>query len=104
MGVANWPWLGHELWQRWCIEQRSLSAWDPAGSRDRYMLVTFEELPSAIKARCKVNHVMFMHELKNLRTAFDLLNLNRLVSGINNYGQGRNLFFFLGANNNYYNY
>jgi hypothetical protein len=42
---------------------------------------------------------MFMSELKNLqasglttlghalRTAFDLLNLNRLVSGIDNYGQ-----------------
>ncbi|XP_054647292.1 integrator complex subunit 6 isoform X4 [Dunckerocampus dactyliophorus] len=28
-----------------------------------------------------------------LRTAFDLLNLNRLVSGIDNYGQGRNPFF-----------
>ncbi|XP_059377427.1 integrator complex subunit 6-like isoform X3 [Carassius carassius] len=46
-----------------------------------------------------------MSELKNLqasgltslghalRAAFDLLNLNRLVSGIDNYGQGRNPFF-----------
>uniref|UniRef100_A0A2K6QIB2 Integrator complex subunit 6 n=2 Tax=Rhinopithecus roxellana TaxID=61622 RepID=A0A2K6QIB2_RHIRO len=46
-----------------------------------------------------------MNELKNLqaeglttlgqslRTAFDLLNLNRLVTGIDNYGQGRNPFF-----------
>ncbi|XP_067903169.1 integrator complex subunit 6 isoform X3 [Heterodontus francisci] len=46
-----------------------------------------------------------MNELKNLqatgltalgqvlRTSFDLLNLNRLVSGIDNYGQGRNPFF-----------
>ncbi|XP_061757671.1 integrator complex subunit 6 isoform X3 [Nerophis ophidion] len=53
----------------------------------------------------KENHATFMCELKNLqasglttlghalRTAFDLLNLNRLVSGIDNYGQGRNPFF-----------
>ncbi|XP_078067855.1 integrator complex subunit 6 isoform X3 [Mustelus asterias] len=46
-----------------------------------------------------------MNELKNLqatglttlgqalRASFDLLNLNRLVSGIDNYGQGRNPFF-----------
>ncbi|XP_032992883.1 integrator complex subunit 6-like isoform X2 [Lacerta agilis] len=46
-----------------------------------------------------------MNELKNLqsaglttfgqalRSSFDLLNLNRLVSGIDNYGQGRNPFF-----------
>ncbi|MEE6496688.1 hypothetical protein FKM82_002458 [Ascaphus truei] len=46
-----------------------------------------------------------MTELKNLqasglttlgqalRSSFDLLNLNRLVSGIDNYGQGRNPFF-----------
>ncbi|XP_074514076.1 integrator complex subunit 6 [Sebastes fasciatus] len=30
---------------------------------------------------------------QSLRTAFDLLNLNRLVTGIDNYGQGRNPFF-----------
>lgn len=51
-----------------------------------------------------------MNELKNLqasglttlgqalRSSFDLLNLNRLVSGIDNYGQVRNLslvFLFL---------
>ncbi|PKU39942.1 hypothetical protein llap_9757 [Limosa lapponica baueri] len=53
----------------------------------------------------KENHATFMNELKNLqaeglttlgqslRTAFDLLNLNRLVTGIDNYGQGRNPFF-----------
>ncbi|XP_063490371.1 integrator complex subunit 6-like isoform X12 [Symphalangus syndactylus] len=46
-----------------------------------------------------------MSELKNLqasglttlgqalRSSFDLLNLNRLISGIDNYGQGRNPFF-----------
>ncbi|KTG31770.1 hypothetical protein cypCar_00016460, partial [Cyprinus carpio] len=53
----------------------------------------------------KENHATFMSELKNLqasglttlghalRAGFDLLNLNRLVSGIDNYGQGRNPFF-----------
>lgn len=30
-----------------------------------------------------------------LRTAFDLLNLNRLVSGIDNYGQVFDLHFYL---------
>lgn len=54
---------------------------------------------SVLQAGWKENHATFMCELKNLqasglttlghalRTAFDLLNLNRLVSGIDNYGQ-----------------
>ncbi|RLW02436.1 hypothetical protein DV515_00007158 [Chloebia gouldiae] len=58
-----------------------------------------------MKAGWKENHATFMNELKNLqasglttlgqalRSSFDLLNLNRLVSGIDNYGQGRNPFF-----------
>ncbi|XP_018411946.1 PREDICTED: integrator complex subunit 6 [Nanorana parkeri] len=78
---------------------------DPASRGDRYMLVTLEEPPFGIKAGWKENHATFMNELKNLqavglttlgqalRTAFDLLNLNRLVTGIDNYGQGRNPFF-----------
>ncbi|XP_070265207.1 integrator complex subunit 6 isoform X3 [Myotis yumanensis] len=82
-----------------------LRARDPASRGDRYMLVTFEEPPYAIKAGWKENHATFMNELKNLqaeglttlgqslRTAFDLLNLNRLVTGIDNYGQGRNPFY-----------
>ncbi|XP_043835313.1 integrator complex subunit 6-like isoform X2 [Dromiciops gliroides] len=82
-----------------------LRARDPASRGDRYMLVTFEEPPYAIKAGWKENHATFMNELKNLqakglttlgqslKTAFDLLNLNRLVTGIDNYGQGRNPFF-----------
>uniref|UniRef100_G3T1Y2 Integrator complex subunit 6 n=1 Tax=Loxodonta africana TaxID=9785 RepID=G3T1Y2_LOXAF len=61
--------------------------------------------PVRMKAGWKENHATFMNELKNLqaeglttlgqslRTAFDLLNLNRLVTGIDNYGQGRNPFF-----------
>ncbi|XP_078403840.1 integrator complex subunit 6 isoform X1 [Cetorhinus maximus] len=82
-----------------------LRARDPASRGDRYMLVTFDEPPYGIKAGWKENHATFMNELKNLqatglttlgqalRTSFDLLNLNRLVSGIDNYGQGRNPFF-----------
>uniref|UniRef100_A0A8D2EXB3 VWFA domain-containing protein n=1 Tax=Theropithecus gelada TaxID=9565 RepID=A0A8D2EXB3_THEGE len=76
-----------------------LRARGPASRGDRYMLVTFEEPPYAIKAGWKENHATFMNELKNLqaeglrtlgqslRTAFDLLNLNRLVTGIDNYGK-----------------
>ncbi|XP_051876891.1 integrator complex subunit 6 isoform X2 [Pristis pectinata] len=82
-----------------------LRARDPASRGDRYMLVTFDEAPCGIKAGWKENHATFMNELKNLqatglttlgqalRASFDLLNLNRLVSGIDNYGQGRNPFF-----------
>ncbi|XP_072370308.1 integrator complex subunit 6 isoform X1 [Scyliorhinus torazame] len=82
-----------------------LRARDPASRGDRYMLVTFDDPPYGIKAGWKENHATFMNELKNLqavglstlgqslRTSFDLLNLNRLVTGIDNYGQGRNPFF-----------
>ncbi|KAM7418099.1 hypothetical protein PAMA_017643 [Pampus argenteus] len=82
-----------------------LRARDPASRGDRYMLVTFDDPPYGVKAGWKENHATFMCELKNLqasglttlghalRTAFDLLNLNRLASGIDNYGQGRNPFF-----------
>ncbi|OCT66071.1 hypothetical protein XELAEV_18042325mg [Xenopus laevis] len=82
-----------------------LRARDPASRGDRYMLVTYDEPPHCIKAGWKENHATFMNELKNLqasglttlgqalRSSFDLLNLNRLVSGIDNYGQGRNPFF-----------
>lgn len=82
-----------------------LRARDPASRGDRYMLVTYDEPPYCIKAGWKENHATFMNELKNLqatglttlgqalRSSFDLLNLNRLVSAIDNYGQGRNPFF-----------
>ncbi|XP_012934155.1 integrator complex subunit 6-like isoform X1 [Heterocephalus glaber] len=82
-----------------------LRARDPASRGDRYMLVTYDEPPYCIKVGWKENHATFMTELKNLqatglttlgqalRSSFDLLNLNRLISGIDNYGQGRNPFF-----------
>ncbi|EDV45929.1 integrator complex subunit 6 [Drosophila erecta] len=72
---------------------------------DRYMLLTFEEPPANVKAGWKENHATFMNELKNLqshgltsmgeslRNAFDLLNLNRMQSGIDTYGQGRCPFY-----------
>lgn len=69
------------------------------------------------QAGWKENHATFMSELKNLqasglttlgqalRSSFDLLNLNRLISGIDNYGQVKkilseytaNLFWLLGV-------
>lgn len=72
---------------------------------DRYMLLTFEDPPGNVKAGWKENHATFMNELKNLQSngltsmgealknAFDLLNLNRMVSGIDTYGQGRCPFY-----------
>lgn len=72
---------------------------------DRYMLLTFEDPPSNVKAGWKENHATFMNELKNLQStgltsmgealknAFDLLNLNRMQSGIDTYGQGRCPFY-----------
>ncbi|XP_076323535.1 integrator complex subunit 6 isoform X2 [Tachypleus tridentatus] len=69
------------------------------------MLLTFEEPPAHIKAGWKENHSTFMNELKNLnavgvttmgpalRNAFDLLNVNRMQTGIDTYGQGRCPFY-----------
>ncbi|XP_057380778.1 integrator complex subunit 6-like [Daphnia carinata] len=82
------------------IRQRS-----PESRGDRYMLLTFEEPPFNIKAGWKENLGTFMNELKNLqatglstlgvalKSAFDLLNVNRMQTGIDMYGQGRHPFF-----------
>ncbi|CAG9861724.1 unnamed protein product [Phyllotreta striolata] len=82
------------------IRQRSIDS-----RIDRYMLLTFEETPSNIKAGWKENLATFMNELKNLQAytlttmgvavkqAFDILNINRMTSGIDTYGQGRCPFF-----------
>lgn len=60
---------------------------------------------SFIQAGWKENLATFMNELKNLqavglstlgtalKSAFDLLNVNRMQSGIDMYGQGRHPFF-----------
>ncbi|VEN54372.1 unnamed protein product [Callosobruchus maculatus] len=82
------------------IRQRSMDS-----RIDRYMLLTFEESPNNIKAGWKENLATFMNELKNLQAhslttmgvavkqAFDILNINRMTSGIDTYGQGRCPFF-----------
>ncbi|XP_033637328.1 integrator complex subunit 6-like isoform X1 [Asterias rubens] len=78
---------------------------DQASRTDRFMLVSCDEPPGTIKAGWKDNHLAFMNELKNLQATsltglgqslkmtFDLVNINRLYSGIDNYGQGRNPFY-----------
>ncbi|CAG0917399.1 unnamed protein product [Notodromas monacha] len=74
----------------------------PEASGDRYMLLTFEEPPSHIKVGWKEGMNVLMHELKNLhaigmttlgaalKNTFDLINLNRMQSGVDTFGQGRN--------------
>lgn len=82
------------------VRQRS-----PESRGDRYMLLTFEDPPANIKAGWKENLATFMNELKNLQCigmtmmgaalkhAFDVLNINRMQTGIDTYGQGRCPFF-----------
>ncbi|XP_042896207.1 integrator complex subunit 6 [Parasteatoda tepidariorum] len=78
---------------------------DSASRGDRYMLLTFEEPPANIKAGWKESLATFMTELKNLQSvgmttlgaalkyAFDLLNINRMQTGIDTYSQGRCPFY-----------
>lgn len=78
-----------------------IRARDPNSRWDRYMLLTLEDPPSNIKAGWKESHATFTAELKNLKangltsmgnalkSCFDLLNVNRMQSGIDTYGQGR---------------
>lgn len=82
-----------------------IRARDPASRGDRYMLLTFEDPPANIKAGWKESHGVFVHKLKNLQAmgltslgtslkhAFDLLNINRMQSGIDTYGMGRCPFY-----------
>jgi len=77
----------------------------PESRGDRYMLLTFEEYPRNIKAGWKENLQTFMNELKNLEASgmttmgsalkqvFDTLNINRMQTGIDMYGQGRYPFY-----------
>lgn len=78
---------------------------DSAARGDRYMLLTFDDVPFNIKAGWKESHAAFMNELKNLtangmttfgpalRNAFDYLNINRMQTGIDFYGTGRYPYF-----------
>ncbi|XP_075243617.1 integrator complex subunit 6-B-like isoform X2 [Convolutriloba macropyga] len=73
-------------------------------SADRFMLLTTEEFPKNIKVNWKDSQFL-LSELKCLaatgvtllgdgfKTAFDMLNLNRMISRIDNYGMGRNPWF-----------
>ncbi|KAK7499193.1 hypothetical protein BaRGS_00009453 [Batillaria attramentaria] len=82
-----------------------IRARDPNSRWDRYMLLTFEDPPANVKAGWKESHATFTSELKNLKAggltsmgpsmknAFDLLNLNRMQTGIDTYGQGRSPFY-----------
>lgn len=75
------------------------------GRNDRYMLLTLDEPPSNIKVGWKENMTIFNNELKNLKAngltnlgpvlkqSFDLLNLNRLFTGMDTYGLGRCPFY-----------
>ncbi|XP_018009540.1 integrator complex subunit 6 [Hyalella azteca] len=77
----------------------------PDSRGDRYMLFTAEDPPNHIKAGWKENLATFMNELKNIRATglstigpairnvFDVLNINRMQSGIDTYGAGRSPFF-----------
>lgn len=77
----------------------------PESRGDRYMLLTFEDPPQNIKAGWKENLATFMNELKNLQCvglttlgaalkhALDVLNINRMQTGIDTYGQGRCPFY-----------
>jgi len=77
----------------------------PEARGDRYMLLTFEEFPKNIKAGWKENLPTFLNELKNLeatgmttmgsalKQVFDTLNINRMQTGIDMYGQGRYPFY-----------
>jgi hypothetical protein len=78
---------------------------DPASRQDRYMLVSCDKPPFCFKCGWRESHSVFSTELKNMRVSglqdmpstlgqsFDLLNVHRLHTGIDNYGQGRNPFF-----------
>ncbi|CAF0781944.1 unnamed protein product [Brachionus calyciflorus] len=79
---------------------------DQINSRnDRYMLLTLDEPPTNIKVGWKENMTIFTNELKHLKAvgltninpvlkqAFDLLNINRLSSGMDTFGMGRCPFY-----------
>ncbi|ESO86410.1 hypothetical protein LOTGIDRAFT_179396 [Lottia gigantea] len=78
---------------------------DPNSRWDRYMLLTYEDPPLNVKAGWKESHATFVSELRHLKAgglstlgsslkhAFDLLNINRMQTGIDTYGQGRCPFY-----------
>uniref|UniRef100_A0A158R5X2 VWFA domain-containing protein n=1 Tax=Syphacia muris TaxID=451379 RepID=A0A158R5X2_9BILA len=78
---------------------------DASARGDRYMLMSFEEFPMNVKAGWREGQVIFQEQLKLLRprglttfgtalgSAFRFVNVNRLQTGIDNYGCGRYPFY-----------
>ncbi|CAK8684006.1 integrator complex subunit 6-like [Clavelina lepadiformis] len=78
-----------------------------ANRTDKYLLVTYDELPNGIKSGWKdcQNHGSILNRLKSitadglttvgqaLKLSFDILSVNRHLSGIDTYGQGRSPFY-----------
>jgi hypothetical protein len=86
------------------LKKEKIRGRDQLNSRnDRYMLLTLDEPPTNIKVGWKEHMTIFTNELKNLKAvgltninpvlkqSFDLLNLNRLSSGMDTFGQVNNL-------------
>ena len=78
-----------------------------ASRTDKYLLVTFDDPSSSIKVGWKEcqNHGVILNRLKSihadglttfgqaLKLSFDILSVNRHLTGIDTYGQGRSPFF-----------
>ena len=78
-----------------------------ANRTDKYLLVTFDDPPNGVKAGWKEcqNHGVILNRLKSvtadglttfgqaLKLSFDILSVNRHLTGIDTYGQGRSPFF-----------
>ncbi|VDN58662.1 unnamed protein product [Dracunculus medinensis] len=72
---------------------------------DRYMLMSFEEFPANVKCGWRESQSIFQEQLKSLKphglttfgaalgSAFRFVNVNRLQTGIDNYGCGRYPFY-----------
>ncbi|VDD86963.1 unnamed protein product [Enterobius vermicularis] len=78
---------------------------DASARGDRYMLMSFEDFPLNVKAGWREGQVIFQEQLKLLKpkglttfgaalgSAFRFVNVNRLQTGIDNYGCGRYPFY-----------
>ncbi|MFH4974822.1 hypothetical protein AB6A40_001531 [Gnathostoma spinigerum] len=80
------------------LKQRSR---DASARGDRYMLMSFEEFPKNVKSGWREGQAIFHEQLKSLKahglttfgnalgSAFRFVNVNRMQTGIDNYGWGR---------------
>ncbi|KAI6204025.1 VWFA domain-containing protein [Aphelenchoides besseyi] len=74
---------------------------DPISTTDRYMLMAYDDYPKNVKSGWKERQPQFNEQLRNLRptgtmsfaeaffNAIRFVNLNRVQTGIDNYGYGR---------------